>query len=199
MVVGCKNDDEKQNAKVNEISTKVETQTVSAEGTKNQNETKDTLNEKTDKIKNAAGDLVTAIQDTASPVVEKTKDKAEELVETVKESATPLIENGLDATAKITEKATEIVKSIGEAAEGSAPTSILVLENKKGNISFSHKTHIDSVACAKCHGAEAPGPIALGKKNGHDLCQGCHKENNAGPTKCGDCHEKKSAAAVEGC
>jgi len=199
MVVGCKNDEKKQNAKVDEISTKVETQTVPSEETENQNDTNNTLNEKTDKIKNAAGDLVTAIQDTALPVVEKTKDKAEELVETVKESAAPLIENGLDATTKITEKATEIIKSIGEEAGGSAPTSILVLENKKGNISFSHKTHIDSVECAKCHGTEAPGLIALGKKNGHDLCQGCHKENNAGPTKCGDCHEKKPAAAVEGC
>lgn len=199
IISGCGNEEDKQNDKVEEISKNVGTQTVSQEETKNPNETDNTLSEKTDRVKNAAGDLVTAIQNTALPVVEKTKEKTEELVETVKESSTALIENGLDATTQLTENATEMVKGIGEETGGIAPTSILVLENKKGNVSFSHKTHIDSVDCVKCHGTEAPGPIALGKEKGHDLCQGCHKENKAGPTKCGDCHEKKPTAAVEGC
>ena len=73
-----------------------------------------------------------------------------------------------------------------------AGQDVVVLENKKGNITFQHKKHQEILGgdCAKCHEG-TPAKIDVNKKWGHDTCRACHKEmkGNA-PTKCNGCHVK---------
>jgi predicted CXXCH cytochrome family protein len=65
----------------------------------------------------------------------------------------------------------------------------LVLKAKNGDVSFSHQKH-KTIDCGTCHQGE-PGKIPdFGQQKAHALCIGCHKERNAGPTKCGECHKK---------
>ena len=66
----------------------------------------------------------------------------------------------------------------------------IVLKAKNGNVTFPHQAHAKTMDCATCHQG-TPGPIAdFGKDKAHALCTGCHKEKNAGPTKCSECHKK---------
>ena len=74
---------------------------------------------------------------------------------------------------------------------GNAPETI-VLKASNGNVTLPHKQHAQTMDCKTCHGAATPGPIeGFSKAQAHDLCVGCHKQNNAGPTKCQDCHKKQ--------
>jgi cytochrome c553 len=66
----------------------------------------------------------------------------------------------------------------------------VVLEAKNGNVTFNHKKHSESMECKVCHGEGTPAKIELDKDKAHALCKDCHAKNNAGPTKCGDCHKK---------
>lgn len=89
------------------------------------------------------------------------------------------------------------------------PPETIVLENKKGPITFTHKAHIDAGAtcqschhnvaadmdvptqkCVDCHGV---GDNPSKKDYGHGTCLKCHKANKAegAPTKCSGCHAKK--------
>ncbi len=79
------------------------------------------------------------------------------------------------------------------AAAAEAPATI-TLKAKQGDITFPHKAHADRIKdCKKCHATEEGGKIeGFGKEKGHALCQGCHKEQKKGPTKCVDCHKKKA-------
>jgi cytochrome c553 len=71
-----------------------------------------------------------------------------------------------------------------------APTEPKVMPAKQGNVTFKHDTH-KAVACEKCHGAGEPKAIGkMEKEKAHALCQGCHKEEKKGPTKCAECHKK---------
>lgn len=79
----------------------------------------------------------------------------------------------------------------------------LVLENKYGNVEFSHQKHADK-ECKECHhtfkaGDKSPTPCrechktgaeVTMKKAAHTRCKGCHKELAKGPTKCKECHKK---------
>ena len=69
------------------------------------------------------------------------------------------------------------------------PSDTVVLENKKGAVTFNHKQHSESFACATCHGDGEPAKLELDMKSAHALCKTCHQEKN-GPTKCNDCHNK---------
>ncbi len=65
----------------------------------------------------------------------------------------------------------------------------VVYENKKGNVTFDHKTHSEAMECSKCHEG-TPAKIAIDKASAHkDACKTCHKAMG-GPTKCNDCHKK---------
>jgi predicted CXXCH cytochrome family protein len=76
------------------------------------------------------------------------------------------------------------------SAFAAAPTGPVTLEAKSGNVTFNHKTHA-SVKCTQCHASEAGGKIeGLNKEKAHELCQGCHKQQAKGPTKCAECHKK---------
>ncbi|MFA5516455.1 MAG: hypothetical protein WDA20_09220 [Desulfuromonadales bacterium] len=80
---------------------------------------------------------------------------------------------------------------LGQSPEfGNAPETI-VLQAKNGNVTLSHKEHAQRMDCSTCHGEGAPGKIeGFSKDPAHKLCQGCHKEQGAGPTKCQECHIK---------
>lgn len=66
----------------------------------------------------------------------------------------------------------------------------VVLPAKNGDVTFSHKTHSETMECKVCHGEGTPAKITLTKDAAHALCKDCHKTKGAGPTKCGDCHKK---------
>jgi len=68
----------------------------------------------------------------------------------------------------------------------------VTLNAKMGNVTLNHKVHGEKLGCKACHTAEPPAKFALGGKDpAHKLCQGCHTEKKAGPTKCNECHKKK--------
>ncbi len=68
----------------------------------------------------------------------------------------------------------------------------VTLNAKMGNVTLDHKVHGEKHGCKACHTAEPPAKFALGGKDpAHKLCQGCHTEKKAGPTKCMECHKKK--------
>ncbi len=75
---------------------------------------------------------------------------------------------------------------VSVAADG--PEKVLY-ETKKGNVTFNHKAHGESLGCEACHEG-TPGKIDIDKAAAHgDSCKGCHKKND-GPTKCNACHTK---------
>lgn len=96
-------------------------------------------------------------------------------------------------------------------AKKQAPKSITI-ENKNGNVTFSHEQHQKDVkcqtchhlmdkdkeklACRACHTATAEGKRLSGKDAFHKSCKGCHQQkvqadpNSKAPTKCKDCHKK---------
>ena len=65
----------------------------------------------------------------------------------------------------------------------------VVLENKRGAVTFNHKAHSESISCDTCHGSGEPAKIEFDMKSAHALCKTCH-EQKSGPTKCNDCHHK---------
>ncbi len=68
---------------------------------------------------------------------------------------------------------------------------VMTLPAKNGNVTFDHKKHQELLKdCKICH-EKGPGKIeGFGKDWAHKTCKGCHAEKNAGPTKCGECHNK---------
>jgi len=75
------------------------------------------------------------------------------------------------------------------AAMAAAPDTV-TMTAKNGNVAFNHKAHSAAGDCKSCHGEGAPAKLTLGKVAAHKLCIDCHKEKNAGPIKCGECHKK---------
>jgi hypothetical protein len=68
----------------------------------------------------------------------------------------------------------------------------VTLKAKNGDVTFNHKVHGEKVGCKACHPEATPAKLTLGGKDpAHKLCQGCHTEKKAGPTKCMECHKKK--------
>ena len=49
--------------------------------------------------------------------------------------------------------------------------------------------------CADCHELEASGQKPPLMKAFHTNCKGCHKQQNKGPTMCGQCHVKEPSGA----
>lgn len=142
-----------------------------------------------EKAKEKAQEASEAIKDTAKAVEEKVVEKAAE----VQKKTAPMVEKGKQAAADV--KAA-VEKKIAPSTEAVAET--VVIDNSNGKVVLPHKKHAEAQGCPACHGAQKPGPLKLGKEAAHALCQGCHKKNQAGPTSCSQCHQKK-AKAVEGC
>ncbi len=78
-------------------------------------------------------------------------------------------------------------------AEDKGPAEItLQTEAAKKPSIFPHIKHQGNMECDVCHkSADFPADKKWTMKNGHALCQGCHKAKNQGPVKCDGCHVKK--------
>lgn len=64
------------------------------------------------------------------------------------------------------------------------------LENNFGPVFVPHSLHVELYDCSTCHGDGVPGKIEKTKKQFHATCRGCHAKIEAGPTKCGACHQR---------
>ena len=73
-----------------------------------------------------------------------------------------------------------------------AEQKTIILPAKPGNVTFEHTTHAGVPnSCKACHTSEQGGKIeGFNKEMAHNVCTGCHKKENAGPTKCSECHKK---------
>ena len=148
-------------------------------------------------------------------VKEATKAAGEAVEEVVAEKAAVLEEKTAVAVEKSKQAAADIktavekkiapsAEPVAEKSKPAAPEKLtttvetVVIENNNGKVVLSHKKHAEAHGCTACHGAQKPGPLKLGKDAAHAVCQGCHKTNQAGPTACNQCHQKKPKA-IEGC
>ena len=77
------------------------------------------------------------------------------------------------------------------AAPAKGPAEItLKTEAGKKPANFPHAKHQAKNECDVCHkSADFPADKKWSMKNGHALCQGCHKEKGQGPTQCAGCHK----------
>ena len=147
---------------------------------------KEKVEEATETVKEKAKAAGEAVEEKSKAVGEAVEEKAAVVVEKSKQTAT-------DIKAAVEEKSGQIT-----ADKTTTTVETVVIDNKNGKVVLSHKKHAEAHGCAACHGTKKPGPFELGKDAAHALCQGCHKKNQAGPTSCTQCHQKK-AKAVEGC
>lgn len=92
------------------------------------------------------------------------------------------------AESAVVKEATSAVTAVSEQIAAQSPDSV-VIENAKGNVTFSHGRHGELYGCTVCHGEGTPAFIQLGKDTAHTLCKNCHKEKG-GPTTCNGCHKK---------
>jgi len=103
-----------------------------------------------------------------------------------------------------------MVCGVAAYAFAQGPETVTFDTAKKGgtHVTFNHKAHQERLECATCHHTKnadgTQGPYVAGEEkkcstchelgkpsdNIHKRCKGCHKESGAGPTKCGDCHQK---------
>ncbi len=210
LIIGCGNEEKK------EVTGK-EGKKAPGSVEETQSTSSGRIAEKTDELKRATVEMANAIQERTSPVVEKTKEAAIDLIETihektepavkttkalvatVKEKSTPVIIATIETTTDLTQKATKAVQDIGTHGIAKESPIVVILKNKKGEITMPHKKHSDLFDCQTCHGENEPGSFSLNKAIGHKLCKGCHKEKASGPTKCSGCHLKTVTKAVEGC
>lgn len=154
------------------------------------------------KTQETAGTVAKQTEKAATTVEEKAAvvaKKGEKAAAAVEEKAVAVAKKGEKAAAVVEKKAVAVAKKgEKEAAEIKAkaekalgPPETVTLDNKQGTIVLPHKKHAEAFGCAACHGDKTPGPFTLGKEKGHALCQGCHKQKQAGPTSCPKCHQKK--------
>lgn len=133
----------------------------------------------------------------ADSLQEELEDAGEEVADTAQALGHAAAEKTEQAAAKVAEETEEAGQAVEQQVEEAEQTvadvdvpDIVTLEASFGNISFPHAVHADFLECTECHGSAEPGPMELGKDKGHELCQGCHKDQGAGPTGCRDCHKK---------
>jgi c(7)-type cytochrome triheme protein len=66
---------------------------------------------------------------------------------------------------------------------------VVVYEAKNGDVTFDHGAHSEMIDCAKCHQEDPPEKIEITRETAHaEACVDCHKEMEAGPVKCAECH-----------
>ncbi|MCB1702560.1 MAG: cytochrome c3 family protein [Pseudomonadales bacterium] len=101
-----------------------------------------------------------------------------------------------------------------------APPDVITIDDcaaKKSPVEFPHAAHFELAECSSCHHTQeglsketadqakpcsechntpekattpSCGETSLKKNQFHINCVACHKEKEAGPTKCNDCHPK---------
>ena len=112
---------------------------------------------------------------TLDDVIEKAVEATEETAVAAKDTAQ---DDAADQTAAAKDVAT---------ATSTDNLEDVVFKGTFGTVTMSHQIHA-AFDCAHCHGEGTPGTLDLGREAAHDLCIGCHKEQNAGPTACAACH-----------
>lgn len=131
---------------------------------------------------------------TVEPQAKTLDDVIEKAVEASEETAVEAIETAQDDAAVVRDQAAAEVQA-GKAAVDTVVTTVASTDNLEdvvfkgtfGTVTMSHQIHA-AFDCAQCHGEGTPGTLDLGREAAHDLCIGCHKEQNAGPTACAACH-----------
>lgn len=86
-------------------------------------------------------------------------------------------------------------ESLRDAALGAlapAPDTVVRTTRSFGVVTIDHRAHLARKAhCNACHD---PGPvtkIVYTPRIAHERCIGCHRDQQAGPTRCRECHELK--------
>lgn len=133
-------------------------------------------------------------------IVTTTDESNEGMVETEARTVDDVIEKAVEETGEtaVAEKETaqDGAAMVGDQAaadkEHATATSTdnledVIFKGSFGTVTMSHQVHA-AFSCAQCHGEGIPGTIELGREAAHDLCIGCHQEQNAGPTTCAACH-----------
>jgi hypothetical protein len=84
-----------------------------------------------------------------------------------------------------------VALSFSSVALAAGP-EVIELPASKGNVSFPHLKHQESLKdCTKCHTTAAGGKIeGFGKDIAHNTCKKCHTDSGKGPTSCSACHKK---------
>lgn len=83
-----------------------------------------------------------------------------------------------------------LIWSAGVVSAAEIVDENMILPAKIGNVSFNHEKHKYRVKlnCQACHDKDGQ-IIGFGKQWAHDVCIGCHmQENYGGPVKCDGCH-----------
>lgn len=174
MFWGCTQEEKQAEAPAPESMTAVE------QAKEKMEEATEAVKEATKAVEVAVEEKAAVVEEKAAPMVEKTKQAAADVKAAVEKKIAPA-----PPVAEKSDKPTTTVETV-------------VIDNKNGKVVLSHKKHAEAHGCTACHGDQKPGPLKLGKDAAHALCQGCHKKNQAGPTSCTQCHQKKSKT-VEGC
>ncbi len=129
-----------------------------------------------------------AVQPATPAMVQPAQVALEEAVEPTPAPAVVVEVNQVTETAETT-----IVPKVEVATESNNYTTSIVsvkLDNKFGAVFIPHSLHVELYNCATCHGDNVPGKIDKTKKQFHAMCRGCHAKIEAGPTKCGACHQR---------
>jgi hypothetical protein len=82
------------------------------------------------------------------------------------------------------------------------PVDRLVFPNKKGEVIFSHKSHLKSIKvdqCILCHRIKDPTLESIqtrfeDHRLAHSFCRGCHTKMKNGPTECHLCHNHRKTS-----
>ncbi len=98
-------------------------------------------------------------------------------------------------------------RRIAEAVSDEPPKTVAYTP-AFGSVTFTHMRHFDDLGidCGDCHHEDMEGGMSKcanchepPKRAIHKNCQGCHKKlegegKDSGPTRCRDCHTKKSTS-----
>lgn len=142
----------------------------------------------------AASKAATATAEKTGEMVEEARQSTQEMAEQTQETAAEAVDESREALQEAEETAEETVEEgaqeTSKAIASVAQPEVLTYEAMNGNVTFDHPMHAEALSCAKCHENMPPQKINIDKTIAHQLCTGCHREMEAGPTACNDCHIK---------
>jgi predicted CXXCH cytochrome family protein len=67
---------------------------------------------------------------------------------------------------------------------------VITFRAKKGEVTFSHTSHVKGQGtCKTCHDRKGGKIKGLGREWAHKVCRGCHEAIMVGPVQCEGCHK----------